>query len=189
MSVARLEAPLRKRSPVIKKHSRGNNNMKLRKTALWMLSAAAFSAPALAAPGAGLFHFGAGVSSNDAPGTDTGTGYQIFGGYSFGEVARNFSVDAEVGYMNSGEMDVNCPFFANCGEVEAKGLWATGVGRFALNPQFDLIGRAGADFGDDDGFMIGIGGGFNVNKQVQLRLEYVERDNIDSLQFNFVYRP
>lgn len=165
--------------------------MKLRKLALLTFSAA-LAAPALTlAQGfdSNKLFFGAGISQNDASGTDEGTGFQIFGGYEFGEVARNVNVDLEVGYMDSGDLCVRLP--APFGKVcdDATGLWATGVGRLALNPQFDLLGRAGFDFGDDDGFMFGVGGGFNVNKQVQLRLEYVERDNIDSLQFNFVYRP
>jgi hypothetical protein len=166
--------------------------MKLRKLAQLTLCAAFGAAPTLAAAQGGFdtnkLFFGAGVSQNDADGTDEGTGFQIFGGYEFGKVAQNVSLDAEVGYMDSGDLCVDLPFF---GEVcdDATGLWATGVGRLELNPQFDLIGRLGFDFGDDDGLMFGIGGGFNVNKQTQLRLELVERDEISSLQFNFVYRP
>lgn len=102
------------------------------------------------------------------------------------------SLDGEVGDMTTGNMDVceTLPFFGEvCADAKANGLWATGVGRLELNPQFDLIGRVGLDFGDDDGLMVGLGGGYNVNKQTQLRLELVERDNVSSLQFNFVYRP
>lgn len=163
-----------------------NLRMNLRKVALFTLSAA-LAAPTLALAQGGFdpnkLFFGAGISRNDADGTDEGTGFQIFGGYQFGQVAQNISLDAEVGYMDSGDL---CDGPADC---DAEGLWATGVGRLSLNPQFDLIGRIGLDFGDDDGLMVGIGGGFNLNKQTQLRLELVERDEISSLQFNFVYRP
>ncbi|BAU50334.1 hypothetical protein SVA_3800 [Sulfurifustis variabilis] len=169
--------------------------MKLRTLALLTFSAA-LAVPPLAAAQGGFdstkLFFGAGISQNDASGIDDeGTGFQIFGGYEFGQLARNVSLDAEVGYMDSGDMKACDTFFGirQCAEGDAKGLWATGVGRLALNPQFDLIGRLGFDFGDDDGLMFGIGGGFNVNKQTQLRLELVERDEISSLQFNFVYRP
>lgn len=166
--------------------------MKLRKLVLLTLSAA-LAVPTVAVAQGGFdsnkLFFGAGISQNDASGVDDeGTGFQVFGGYEFGQVAQNISVDAEVGYMDSGDLCGDVPFF---GEVcdDAKGLWATGVGRLALHPQFDLIGRLGFDFGDDDGVMVGIGGGYNVNKQTQLRLELVERDDISSLQFNVVYRP
>lgn len=157
---------------------------------------AACTVPALAAsPGAkpaagvdtGRLFFGAGVSDNDVSGSDSGTGYQFFGGYEFGQVAQNVAVDLEVGYMDTGSMDVRVgPITV---DARAKGLWATGVGRLQLNPQFELLARAGLDFGDDDGLMVGVGAGFNVNKQTQLRLELVERDDVSSLQFNFVYRP
>lgn len=141
----------------------------------------------------GRLFFGAGVSQNDASGvSDKATGFQIFGGYEFGQVAQNVALDLEVGYMDSGDFEVcvTIPGFGRvCGEDNATGLWATGVGRLQLSPQFELLGRAGLDFGDDDGLMVGVGAGFNVNKQTQLRLELVERDDISSLQFNFVYRP
>jgi hypothetical protein len=90
--------------------------------------------------------------------------------------------------MQTGNMKLSgCPL-PLC-EVEAKGLWANGVARYRVAPQIDLIGRAGFDFGDDDGFMFGVGGGYLLNRNSQLRLEYVVRDNVDSLQFNFVYQP
>ena len=157
---------------------------------------AALAAPALAAGPAGIdtgrLFFGAGISQNDASGaSDEGTGYQIFGGYEFGQVAQNVALDLEVGYMDSGDIK-GCARVLGvrvCDEDNATGLWATGVGRLQLNPQFELLARAGLDFGDDDGLMVGIGAGFNVNKQTQLRFELVERDDISSLQLNFVYRP
>lgn len=146
------------------------------------------AAPTFAASPSGIdtgrLFFGAGVSNNDVPGSDNGTGYQFFGGYEFGQVAQNVALDLEIGYMDTGDMDIPGP-----GDDRAKGLWATGVGRLQLNPQFELLARAGLDFGDDDGLMVGVGAGLNVNKQTQLRLEIVERDEVSSLQFNFVYRP
>ena len=131
--------------------------------------------------------FGGGVSSNEIDSSDNGIGFQIFAGYGFGEVAPNINIDAEVGYMDSGDMDVRVGPFTQ--DVSANGIWATGVGRLSINPQFDLLARAGFDFGDDDGFMIGIGGGLNISRQLQTRLEYVQRDNVDSLQLNFVFHP
>ncbi len=130
--------------------------------------------------------FGGGVSQNKLEGSKTGTGYQFFGGYTFGQVAPQFRVDAELGYMDSGNVQ-KC-VFTICGEGHVKGLWATGVARYRVAPQIDLIGRAGLDFGDDDGFMFGFGGGYLLNRNSQLRLEYVVRQNVNSLQFNFVYQ-
>jgi len=127
--------------------------------------------------------FGAGLSSNDVSGSDSATGYQIFGGYGFGEVTPKVFIDAEVGYMDTGNMT------RRGGNVKANGLWANGVGRLMLAPSIELIGRLGMDFGDDDGLMAGIGVGFLLTRSVKLRLEFVQRDNVDSVQLNFVFQP
>ena len=135
---------------------------------------------------------GIGVSRNDIPGSDNGTGTQVFVGYPFGEVAKNIKIDAELGYMDTGHMDLPAgtpPPFGGSRGVRAKGLWVTGVAHAAVNPHAELLARAGFDLGDDDGFMIGLGVGLNLNKRSQLRFEYVERDNVDSLQVNLVLRP
>ena len=127
--------------------------------------------------------FGAGVSSNEVSGSDSATGYQIFGGYGFGEVTPKVFIDAEVGYMDTGNMT------RRGGNVKANGLWANGVGRLMLAPSIELIGRLGMDFGDDDGLMAGIGVGFLLTRSLKLRLEFVQRDNVDSVQLNFVFQP
>ena len=131
----------------------------------------------------GKLFFGAGVSSNEVSGSDDATGYQIFGGYGFGEVTKNVFIDAEVGYMDTGNMT------KSGGNVKANGLWASGVGRLMVAPSVELIGRLGLDFGDDDGLLAGIGVGFLLSKNIKLRLEYVQRDSVDSVQFNFVFQP
>jgi len=132
--------------------------------------------------------FGAGVSQNKASGLDNGTGFQVFGGYNFPAIARNFYVDAEAGFMDTGKLEA-----AGCGgplcNAKANGPWTTGVARYLVAPNVELIGRAGLDFGDDDGFMFGIGAGYIVNKNLKLRLEFVARENVDSLQFNAVFYP
>lgn len=142
--------------------------------------------PLAAAQGAdpSKLFFGGGVSSNETSATDSAIGWQFFGGYGFGEVTRNLFIDAEVGYMDTGSMKR-----AGGPEVKANGLWATGVARFAVTPSIELLGRAGLDFGDDDGFLAGIGVGFLLTRQFTLRFEYVQRDTVDSIQFNLVFRP
>lgn len=155
----------------------------------------AMSAAAAAAQGGGFdpqqLYFGGGISQNEVAASDEGTGYQLFAGYRFGELARNIRLDAEAGYLDTGDMEVRVgpPPFGGARDVRAKGLWATGVVRFILNPQAELLTRAGLDFGDDDGLMVGLGVGFNLSPQVQMRFEYVERDNVDSFQVNFAFKP
>lgn len=153
-------------------------------SALLLACSSAFAAKGAADPQ--KFFFGAGLSQNDVPGSDEGTGYQFFGGYEFGEIASGIALDAEVGYMNTGDMDVRVgPVTV---ETRAKGIWAAGVARILMSSEFELLGRAGLDFGDDDGLLVGIGAGFNLNKQTTLRFELVERDDVSSLQFNVLYR-
>ena len=131
--------------------------------------------------------FGGGLSQNKISGADSANGFQIFGGYNFRELAPKFSIDAEVGYMDSGKFKQTVgPFTV---DDKAKGLWGSGVARYMVDRQWELLGRLGYDFGDDDGLMYGIGGGYIVNKNLKLRLEYVIRDSVDSLQFNVVFYP
>lgn len=135
-------------------------------------------------------YVGAGLGSNSASGLDSAIGYQFFGGYSFGEVQPRLNFDVEVGYMDSGNMKKTVCFpIIGCAtaDAKAKGLWATAVARYTLTPSMELIGRLGNDFGDDDGLMYGVGLGFPINKQLSLRGEIVERQNIESLQFNAVF--
>ena len=132
--------------------------------------------------------FGGGLGSNSISGADNATGFQIFGGYNFRELAPKFSVDAEAGYMDTGKFKRTLPVIGTV-ETKAKGLWGSGVARYMITPQFELLGRLGYDFGDDDGIMVGVGGGYIVNKNLKLRLEFVQRDTVDSLQFNVVFYP
>jgi len=132
--------------------------------------------------------FGGGVSQNRVSGLDTGTGFQAFGGYNFPAIARNFYVDAEAGYMDTGKLKATGCAGPLC-NAKVNGPWTTGVARYLVAPNVELIGRAGYDFGDDDGFMFGVGAGYIVSKNLKLRLEFVARDNVDSLQFNVVFYP
>ncbi len=127
---------------------------------------------------------GAGINQNSVSGFSNATGFQIFGGYNFGEVfnAEGLDLRVEAGYWTSGDFK-----FAGFNAGSADGIWGTAVFDYKLNPDFSLLGRAGLDLGDDDGLMIGFGAGWNMTEQVQLRGEYVIRDNINSIQLNAVY--
>lgn len=169
--------------------------LKLLRIVALVLAATGVAADALAqrgkSPGGfdtSKLFYGAGLSLNEVSGSDTGTGFQIFGGYRFGEIAPRWQADVELGYMDTGNMKVEV-CFGPCisADARAKGLWSTGVARYILNPQVELLGRLGMDFGDDDGLMFGFGAGYVLNRNFKLRGEYVIRDNVDSIQFNVVY--
>ncbi|MEA5445097.1 outer membrane beta-barrel protein [Gammaproteobacteria bacterium AB-CW1] len=154
------------------------------------LLALTFSA-SVAAEGfdADRMYVGGGINQNSVSGLDDATGFQIFAGYNLGDVFDVEGLDLliEGGYWTSGDFEGGTDFFGNTFTMSADGIWGTAVFDYAVNPDFSLLGRAGLDLGDDDGLMIGFGGGWNLNPEIQLRGEYVIRDNIDSLQFNVTY--
>ena len=93
--------------------------------------------------------------------------------------------------MDSGELDTTVPapgLGTSPGKAEANGLWLNAVLDFPLQDKLSVVGRAGLDVGDDDGLMIGAGLGFQVSEKMDIRAEYVIRDQIDSLQVNLVIR-
>lgn len=157
------------------------------KKILTLLALTLVTAPAFAQN----VYLGGGLSSNEINGSDEGTGWQVFAGFPLtGIRAEPFQFAIEAGYMETGEMETrtNVPLLGTVTtETEAKGLWATGVASYPLASYVDLLGRIGLDFGDDDGLMVGVGLGFTVSREIQVRGEYVERDNVDSLQLNLVY--
>jgi opacity protein-like surface antigen len=134
------------------------------------------------------FYFGGGLGLNSLSGIeiDDGLGYQLFAGYVLPVNMSEAALSVEVGYMDSGNVDVNRR--GRGSDEKAKGVWSTAVISFPLKDRFSVLARAGLDFGDDDGFMFGGGVGYQANKKIELRAEYVVRDNIDSLQFNALWR-
>ena len=137
---------------------------------------------------AGDIYAGGGLSSNSLSGFGSEIGYQFFLGYDLKTVKLGkANLAVEVGYMDSGEFEQCIPFFG-CASESVNGLWSTAVVSMPIAPQLDFLGRIGLDFGDDDGLMFGVGLGYALDKAMQLRGEYVIRDNIDSLQANIAVR-
>lgn len=147
---------------------------------------------AIAAKGRhGEFYVGGGMNYNDLDyyAYDEALGFQFFGGYDFHyRLGGRINTAVEVGYMNSGDFDNAYPYYYRYRDYDVDGLWATGVFSLPVNSQFEFLGRLGLDFGEDDGVMAGIGAGFGVGRKADLRVEYVVRDVLDSLQANFVLK-
>lgn len=128
------------------------------------------------------FSIGAGVSINsvDAPPPfdDDETGFQFFGAYDLSAVNLMDGVDTsiEFGYMDYG-----------FDGVDNDGIWATAVVDGTISGQLGWLARLGFDFGDDSGIMLGAGISYSLSKQLDTRLEYVVRDEVDSIQLNFIY--
>lgn len=125
------------------------------------------------------FSMGLGVSSNSLSGPiDDEIGYQIFGAYDLSRINLMEGVHSSVEF---GIMDYG--FNSN-----STGIWGTYVVDGKLGGGFGWLARLGLDLGDDNGLMLGAGAGYQINKKMDIRLEYVIRDEVDSLQFNFLYR-
>jgi hypothetical protein len=124
-----------------------------------------------------LFSIGGGISSNSASGDDDEIGFQIFGAYDMNQInlMEGVASSIEFGYMDYG--------FSN----DSTGIWSTWVVSGAIQEGWGWLARAGYDFGDDNGLMIGGGASYIMNDKMQLRGEYVVRDDVDSLQFNILY--
>jgi len=127
------------------------------------------------------FSIGAGLSVNsvDAPfNVDDETGFQFFAAYDLSAVnlMEGVSTSIELGYMDYG-----------FDGVDNDGLWATAVVDGKISGQFGWLARLGLDFGDDSGIMLGAGVSLALSNRFDTRLEYVVRDDIDSIQLNFIY--
>ena len=143
----------------------------------------AFAAPSIAAQNEplldkGLFSIGAGISDNSAGRSrDDETGYQFFAAYALDQInlMEGVKSSVEFGFMDYG--------FSR----DHTGIWGTYVIGGSFGGQLGWLGRLGLDIGDDSGLMAGAGVGYASSEQLELRLEYVVRDEIDSLQFNFLF--
>ena len=144
-------------------------------------------------------YFGAGLSLNDLIDTvrisgnsvsyDRAQGYQIFVGYDLGMRANNFKLLVEAGYHDSGEFKGTVKATGAKDEFRNTGPWAAGVVSYEFVPRFEGFVRAGYQFQDDSGFLMGAGVGFKVIKNLSLRFEGVRRNETSSLQLNAIFHP
>ncbi len=126
----------------------------------------------------GKFSIGAGISNNSISGFDNEVGFQVFGAYALSRINLMEGVNSSVEF---GLMDYG---FSG----DSTGIWGTYVIDGYINSGFGWLARLGIDLGDDNGIVFGGGGSYSINKKMDLRLEYVARDEVGSLQFNFLYR-
>ena len=124
----------------------------------------------------GMFSIGTGISSNSVSGVDE-TGFQFFAAYDLNQinVMEGVKSSVEFGFMDYG--------FSS----DSTGIWGTYVVDGIISEKLGWLARLGIDIGDDNGLMIGAGVSYATNDKIELRGEYVVRDEVDSLQFNFLY--
>ncbi len=142
-----------------------------------------FVAPVFAAEGEplldkNLFSIGAGISDNSiSRPKDDEIGFQFFAAYDLNQVnlMEGVTSSIEFGFMDFG--------FSR----DDTGIWASYVVDGTISGQFGWLAQAGFDIGDDSGLLVGAGVKYALDEKVDLRAEYVVRDEVDSLQFNFLY--
>jgi len=127
------------------------------------------------------FYLGGGFAVNTMSDYDDATGLQIFAGYDLDADVGPIKNAVEAGFMDSGK------FKGPAGDKDFFGFWAAFVGLYPVHDKIDLLARVGFDFGDDDGILLGAGAGFELNKNMAIRAEFVGRTDTKSYQVNFVY--
>jgi len=131
-------------------------------------------------------YVGGGLGFNSLPGYGSARGFQFIGGYDFAfKLNEDISSALEIGYMASGDFD----WYKGSGNNEnVKGLWASMVESVPLSSKTDMLVRLGYDFGDDDGFLMGTGMQYKFDTKLSFRMEYVARQNVNSLQANVLVK-
>ena len=131
-------------------------------------------------------HAGAGVSYNqiDSPfggRTESAAGINLFAGYELKTNIRDVQTFVEAGYAETDD------FYGKGTDVG--GLWVAGVMEKDLpevGRNIFVLGRMGLDLGDDDGILIGAGGGLHLNKETDLRAEFINKDATSVFQISLV---
>jgi OOP family OmpA-OmpF porin len=110
-------------------------------------------------------------ATNTAPFGNPGMGVRIGGGYRFTP-----NVGVEVDYAQSGSSSA---YFGTTYKVSATQLAVVGI--YPINPQFDVFGKVGMSANkvsptctvcSKTDVMFGVGGQYNINQQVGIRLQY-----------------
>jgi hypothetical protein len=131
-------------------------------------------------------YVGGGFGFNSLPGFGSARGFQFIAGYDFAfKLNDDISTALEIGYMDTGDFEHYNGFNSN---EDVKGLWAAAVESVPLSSKTDMLVRLGFDFGDDDGVLLGTGLQYKFTTKVAMRMEYVARQNVNSLQANVLVK-
>ncbi len=111
------------------------------------------------------------IDSPFGGGSADATGVQGFAGYKMATLEGGIHTSVELGISQTGDFDHT--------DESISGLWLAAVAEKDLpeiSPNLSLLGRVGLDVGDDDGILTGVGVGYRLNRQLQLRGEFVNKD-------------
>lgn len=125
-----------------------------------------------------LFSIGFGISDNEISSPDEDdTGFQFFVAYDLTQINLMEGVNSSVefGFMDFGF------------DEDDTGIWGSYVVDGTISKRMGWLAQAGFDIGDDSGLLLGAGLKYKLDDNSDLRFEYVVRDEVDSLQINFLY--
>ncbi len=134
---------------------------------------------------AAQFYVGGGLGFNSLSGASA-TGFQIFGAYEFKTKLNDDITSAlEIGYMDTGNFDhIN----SSSSSDDVNGVWVAMLESVPLSRKADMLVRLGYDFGDDDGLLLGTGLQYKFTTKIAMRMEYVARQHVNSLQANVLFK-
>lgn len=131
-------------------------------------------------------YVGGGLGFNSLPGFGSARGFQFFAGYDLNfKLNDDISTALELGYMDSGDFS---QYKGPNSNEDVKGMWFAALESVPLSNKTDLLVRLGFDFGDDDGFLLGTGVQYKFNTKLAFRMEYIARQNVNSLQANVLVK-
>lgn len=131
------------------------------------------------------FYVGGGLGFNSLPGGGSATGFQIIGGYEFKTRLNDDIISAlEIGYMDTGNFE---RLYSTTKSDDVNGAWVAMVESVPLTSKAGMLARLGYDFGDDDGFLLGTGLQYKFTTKIAMRMEYVARQHVNSLQANVLF--
>ena len=132
------------------------------------------------------FYVGGGLGFNSLPGAGSATGFQIMGGYEFKtKLNEDITSALEIGYMDTGKFDhINNTTRSD----DVNGVWVAMLESVPLSRKADMLARLGYDFGDDDGLLLGTGLQYKFTTKVAMRMEYIARQHVNSLQANVLFK-
>lgn len=123
------------------------------------------------------------VDSPFGGGSASAIGFAGFAGYELDNNFGDVTTSIEAGYSTTDD-------FYSGFDSDISGLWVAGVVQKTLdeiNPQLFAIARLGLDLGDDDGLLMGAGAGFQLNEQLDLRAEFINKDASSVYQVSAVF--
>lgn len=140
------------------------------------------------------FYVGGGLSYNDLDlgsvingvSNKSASGFQLFAGLPLNNSIQSIKTYAELGLFQTQKFD-----FGPGNKNDVTGISGSVVLEKDLSEidhRLYALARLGLEVGDDDGIFMGIGAGFRLTPQIEMRTEFVNKDLISSYQVNALIR-